>query len=79
MPPLPDRSVFEGISSATLLRPGDRVLLTVSGRWTMQQFDEANKYTGGRWPDIEFVFITEVESVVIKPAEQPGGSDAAAA
>lgn len=60
-----DRSVFESISTATLLKPGDRVLLTVSRRWSQQQLHDANEYVGKNWPDIEFVFATEVDDVVI--------------
>lgn len=66
------RSVFEGISSATLLKPGDRVLLTVSARWTMHHSHEADRYLSERWPDVEFVFLTEIDSVLVKPAEGSG-------
>lgn len=67
-PPVP-RAAFEGIQSATILKPGDRVLLIVEDRWHMQRRDEARRQLSERFPEVEFTFINGVEDVVVKPSE----------
>ncbi len=53
-----DRSVFEAISSATLLKPGDRVLLHMERPWSMQEVDQAKAVLHERAPGVTFVFVT---------------------
>lgn len=66
-PPIP-RAAFEGIQSATILKPGDRVLLVVSD-WRIDRRDQAVHLLSERFPEAEFTFITGVEDVLVKPAE----------
>lgn len=68
-----DRAAFEGIQSATILKPGDRVLLIVE-QWDMEQLDRARDALSERFPEVEFTYVKGVEDVVVKPSE--GSTDA---
>ena len=63
-----ERKVFEHIESATVLKPGDRVLLTVDwGHRDLEVLEEAKSKLAERFPGVEFTFVTDVESVTIMP------------
>jgi hypothetical protein len=38
------RVAFEDVATATILKPGDKVLLVVSGNWTMERVDNAHPW-----------------------------------
>ena len=64
-----DRAAFEGIQSATILKPGDKVLLTVGRGWDRYQMHLAQHEMSQRFPEVEFLFVCGVEDVVVKPSE----------
>jgi phosphoketolase len=63
------RVAFEDVATATILKPGDKVLLVVSGNWTMERVDYAQKLLGERFPDAEFTFVSQVDTMIVKPAD----------
>jgi hypothetical protein len=63
-----DREAFLGIETATIIKPGDRVLLTVDGRWDQRSVADAQKLITERFPDAVFTFVTGVDKVTIAPA-----------
>jgi hypothetical protein len=72
VPPVPSvpRNAFEGIQSATVLKPGDRVLLVVRDGWNRERVDRAARLLAERFPEVEFTFTDRVEDVVVKPSEE---------
>ena len=70
-----DRRAFEGIQSATILRPGDQVLIVVHHVVTQRQAHNLSNRLGEMFPDINFAFVSGVEDVLVQPAE--GSTDGA--
>lgn len=72
-----DRAAFEGIQSATILRPGDRVLIDCGMHARRSDIEALASYLKERMPDVEFAVIggarvvsaVGAEDVVVKPAE----------
>ena len=64
-----DRAAFEGIQSATILKPGDKVLLVVAQMLSQRQADNLSQRIADRFPGIDFAFVSGVEDVVVKPTE----------
>lgn len=64
-----DRAAFEGIQSATILRPGDRVLVVVHHVLSRKQADNMTDRLAAEFPDIHFAFVSGVEDVLVQPAE----------
>lgn len=60
-----ERKVFEHIESATVLKPGDRVLLTVSRHWSGEELLRADEVLRERFPDVEFVFLSEASAMIM--------------
>jgi hypothetical protein len=69
-----DRAAFEGIQSATILNPGDRVLVVVGRDLTQRQSDNMSQRLADWFPGVDFAFLSGVEDVVVKPTE--GSADA---
>lgn len=65
-----DRSVFECIETATMLKPGDRVLITTSAKWSHEQVQRADGVMAARFPGVEFTFLTESALTIL-----PGTAD----
>jgi hypothetical protein len=58
------------VAEALVLKPGDRVLLLIEqGAWTGDHIERAHEFLKGRFPDVQFTFMSGVERAVIKPAE----------
>lgn len=72
-----DRRAFEGIQSATILRPGDRVLIDCGMRARRSDIDALASYLKERAPDVVWVVVggtrvvsaAPAEDVVVKPSE----------
>jgi len=69
-----DRGVFEAVSSATVLKPGDLVLLTTDERWSpseMDAFQRGIAAARAEHPEfhVEFLVVSGVESVSVEPGE----------
>jgi phosphoketolase len=64
-----DRIAFEDITSATILKPGDKVLLVVTGKWTMERIEYAQGILRERFPEAEFTLVSQVDDVIVKPAD----------
>jgi len=66
-----DRSAFEGIQSATILKPGDRVLLVLAAaHWSPAKARTARDgFLAERFPDVEFTLAIGIDDVVVKPTE----------
>lgn len=72
-----DRAAFEGIQSATILKPGDRVLVVVEGKsepGAIEHMRDMRTALHDRFPGTEFTFVFGVDDVVVKSAE--GSADA---
>jgi hypothetical protein len=61
------RRVFADVETATILKPGDRVLLTVNPQWTPAMVHRAEEIFAERFPGVTFGFAGGVESVVVMP------------
>lgn len=59
------------VRSATILKPGDRVLVDLGRPATPQDMDRIADTMKLRFPDVEFTFLCGAESVLVKPAEEP--------
>lgn len=76
-PPIP-RAAFEGIQSATILKPGDRVLIDCGMKARRSDIEALHSYLKECVPDVVFVVLGGVrvvaapvaEDVVVKPAEE---------
>lgn len=53
--------------SATVLRPGDRVLVHTSRDMTRQEAAEMRGKLGERFPDVEFTLACGVDGVLVAP------------
>ena len=67
-----ERIAFEGISSATVLKPGDKVLLTTDKRWSPAQFAEfletiRKAKEEGPFGGIDFLVVSGIDSVTVEP------------
>jgi hypothetical protein len=62
------REAFEGIKSATILRPGDSVLLVLDGWPTPRQMEDIQQRLGDRFPDVAFTIASCISDVVVRPA-----------
>lgn len=69
-----DRNAFEGIQSATILKPGDQILVVVSHVITDRQANDMSQRLAYSFPGVSFAFLSGVEDVVVKPSE--GSTDA---
>lgn len=53
--------------SATVLRPGDRVLLHTRRDVTMREADEIRGRLRQRFPDVEFTLASGIDGVLVAP------------
>jgi hypothetical protein len=53
-----DRAAFEGIQSATILKPGDRVLVVVGRDLTHRQADNMSQRLADWFPGVDFGFLS---------------------
>lgn len=60
--PEPVVHVVEGLT----LRPGDRVLLTLSGSTTPEQVEYMQAELTKRFPDVEFTFVADAHAIRIE-------------
>lgn len=63
-----DRNAFDDIRSATILKPGDNVLIAVDGRWDMAKLDALTRHLTDRFPEARFTVLSDVDQVIVKPA-----------
>jgi hypothetical protein len=69
-----DRTAFEGISSATVLKPGDKVLLTTDKRWSPAEFDALRDMLRkakeeGPFAGVDFLVVSGIGSVTVVPEQ----------
>ena len=56
------------VADALVMKPGDRVLLLVSDRWTREFVAEASYVLRERFPDVTFAFVSGVDKAIIEPS-----------
>jgi len=66
-----DRNPFENVRSATILKPGDRVLIEMIEHATPEQVHNLADQIKERFPDVDFAFVSGVNSVYVAPARTP--------
>lgn len=59
-----------GIRTATVLKPGDRVLLVVDSAWSEAHVHRVLDKLKEGAPEVRFLMVCGVGEVVIKPAEE---------
>jgi len=62
-----DRTAFEGVSSATVLKPGDKVLVTLGRPANRAEVDMLSAHLRERFPEVDFAIISGAESVTVQP------------
>lgn len=78
LPHTDSRAAFEGIQSATVLKPGDRVLIDCGMSARRSDVDALHSYLKERMPDVVFAVIggarvvsaAPTEDVVVEPVEE---------
>lgn len=65
VPPVP-RNAFEGIQSATILRPGDRVLIDCGRAARRSDIDALARLLKERFPDVEFTVIGGAQVIAVE-------------
>lgn len=58
------------MTTTTVLRPGDRVLITFEQRISYEQSMEIMTKVRQRFPDVEFSCLVGAESVIVQPATE---------
>jgi hypothetical protein len=69
---LADAIIAAPVASATVIKPGDSVLVVLDGVRTMAELEEFKELLGPRFPGVSITIATGVSEVVVKPAD--GGS-----
>ena len=54
------------VTGATILRPGDRVLLTVDGLLPVDKMLDARETLTERFPEVQFTFVTARSVLVMR-------------
>jgi hypothetical protein len=62
-----DRTAFESISSATILKPGDKVLVTLRDWPNPDDIAEYRKRLTERFPGVEFTVASGIDQVAVVP------------
>lgn len=58
------------MTTTTVLRPGDKVLVTFAENVNLDTVQHITTQLRERFPDVEFTSLSGVESVVVQPAEE---------
>jgi hypothetical protein len=53
-----------------VLNPGDKVLVSLTYAFSMQEMDHVKAYLVDRFPGVEFALLCGVESVTVQRAEE---------